>query len=211
MYHTASPRPQTRLSNTLATLLLSLPNPLFLPFLHAFYTTLVGLYSQLPSLRLDKYLYLLRRYIAAAFTYLARQGPQTDLAQGYLALMRGDIGPLSPGRGSEQAKVPDGLRYHVLDVWAEELARVALDNDLTDRDESTEQSAKQGELMMTPISALARDAKSKVVRARARECVRDWEIRRNGSSGAADEAEVVDQEENGGEVEEGDEWNGFED
>lgn len=206
MYHTASPLPQTRLSRTLATLLLSLPTPLFLPFLHAFYATLVALYPQLPSLRLDKYLYLLRRYISAAFTYLTRH---SHLIPGYLALMQGDVGPLSPGRGSQQAKVPDGLRYHVLDVWAEELAQVLPTDDGGDEDD------QQAQLMMSPVRALAHDAKGKVVRARARDCMREWEVLNKGDPAVVGE-EAEDGNERGNEHvenvrDDGDdgEWNGF--
>lgn len=222
MYHTASPLPQTRLSRTLATLLLSLPAHLFLPFLHAFYATLLALYPQLPFLRLDKYLYLLRRYVAAAFTYLARRGwdPRDDLTQGYLALMQGDVGPLSPGRGSQQAKVPDGLRYHVLDVWAEELAQIVLNKDekRSEEERGDDDNDEQGaELMMSAVRALAQDAKGKVVRARARGCVSEWERLKSAGraqvmSAAAAAYAGSDKEDEDEEVEHGDgssEWSGF--
>lgn len=232
MYHTANPLPQTRLSNTLATLLLSLPAPLFLPFLHAFYTTLLTQYPQLPSLRLDKYLYLLRRYVAAAFTYLARRGwnPSDELLHGYLALMQGNIGPLSPGGpGSDQAKVPDGLRYHVLDVWPDELAHITLKDDGKDED------VQGAQLMMSPVRALARDTKGKVLRARARQCVTEWEalskripvgdVEDEAPDMDGDEGETADMDGEEGKTQDVDrdmgetqdmdgddgEWNGFED
>ncbi|MCJ1266161.1 hypothetical protein MMC22_006043 [Lobaria immixta] len=213
MYHTANPLPQTRLSNTLATILLSLPAPLFLPFLHAFYSTLLTLYPQLPSLRLDKYLYLLRRYVAAAFTYLARRGwdPSDELLQGYLALMQGNIGPLSPGGpGSDQAKVPDGLRYHVLDVWPDELARITLKDDCKD------EHVQGAQLMMSPVRALAQDAKGKVLRARARQCLTEWDALSQGVQAGGEEGvdrDEVGDEDEGDEVRDEDDggWNGFED
>lgn len=121
--------------------------------------------------------------------------------------MQGDVGPLSPGRGSAQAKVPDGLRYHVLDVWAEELAQTAL------KDEATDEDAQGAELMMSAVRALARDAKGKVVRARARECVSEWETLKAGGEGmavAAGENGVDrDEEDINADEEDGGEWSGF--
>lgn len=127
--------------------------------------------------------------------------------------MQGDVGPLSPGRGSAQAKVPDGLRYHVLDVWAEELAQIAL------KDEATDEDARGAELMMSAVRTLARDAKGKVVRTRARECVSEWETLKAGGEGReAREGMAVAGSENrvdrngedmNADEEDGGEWSGF--
>ena len=174
MFHTSSPLPQQRLSRTLSSLLLSLPPTLFLPFLTAFYKILTSQYAQLPSLRLDKYLYLLRRYVSASFDYLVRHTYPPTLVRGYLDLVAGDVGPLSCGRG-EQARVPDGIRYHVLDFWVPELKAVLREREPAGRD--------QGELFMEPVRALEKNAKGKVVRRRAREAVKEWEDESKGDAG----------------------------
>lgn len=91
--------------------------------------------------------------------------------RGYLDLVAGDAGPLSCGRG-EQARVPDGVRYHVLDFWVPELKAVLGEREPVDRE--------QGELFMEPVRALEKDAKGKVVRKRAREVLREWEDESDG-------------------------------
>ena len=95
------------------------------------------------------------------------------------------MGPLSNGEG-EQTKVPDGMRYHVLDVWAEELIKGI---------EDTGGGEGEGEAFMEPVRALEREGKGKVLRRRAGEVVWVWE-------GWKGRREQQSEEE---------EWNGFED
>lgn len=128
--------------------------------------------------------------------------------------MQGDVGPLSPGRGSEQEKFPDGLRYHVLDVWAEELALTH-----EGRDEEGKENGAAADRMMSPVRVLTRDAKAKVLRARARECVRQWDALSGAGAKAVpaaviecenddqDAPGVVSKDEDGDG--DGEEWNGF--
>ncbi|KAA6411133.1 MAG: nucleolar NOP52 variant [Lasallia pustulata] len=107
-----SPQPSPRSSSP--------PPPLFLPYLHAFWTTISHSWSTIDSLRLDKYLFLVRRYIHASFLYLLNHGWDSELVPGYVELV--ETIPLSVG--AEASKVPDGLRYHVLDCWVDELEKV---------------------------------------------------------------------------------------
>lgn len=190
MFHTANPLPQTHLSQTLSSLLLPLPPYLFIPFLQAFYTTLTNLYPSLPLLRLDKYLYLIRRYIATAFIYLSQHSWPTELVDAYIALMASDIGPLSRGKGEER-KVPDGMRYHVLDVWVEELRAVVGEKD----------EGGWGERMMGGVRVLVKEGVGKVLRKRAGECVVEWEKSGEGMV-EGDAAEAAEEEEE-------EEWDGF--
>lgn len=130
--------------------------------------------------------------------------------------MQGDVGPLSPGRGSEQEKFPDGLRYHVLDVWAEELA---LTHEGRDADGKEDDRGAAADLMMSPVRVLARDAKAKVLRSRAQECVRQWDVL-SGAGAKAVPAAVIEPEnddqdalgvvsKDGDEKGDDEEWNGF--
>ena len=69
--------------------------------------------------------------------------------------------PLSP----RERKVPDGLRYHVLDIWVEELekARSSANGELHDELKSIEQK------FMEPVEKLAKDGLTKPVRMRAKD------------------------------------------
>ena len=64
------------------------------------------------------------------------------------------IGPLSAGDG----KVPDGVRYHVLDVWVDGL----METDGWERQD-----------VMEPVERLRREGRTKVVRERARTVLQD--------------------------------------
>ncbi len=81
---------------------------------------------------------------------------------GYLDLLEGvyngksedGIGALSAGDG----KVPDGVRYHVLDVWVDGLV---------------ERERWEGVGIMRPVEGLKTEGRTKVVRERAREVLGD--------------------------------------
>lgn len=85
---------------------------------------------------------------------------------GYLDLIEGvwkgenedGIGALSTGDG----KVPDGIRYHVLDVWVDGLV---------------ETEGWEGVGVMRPVERLGVEGKTKVVRERAREVLGDERLR----------------------------------
>lgn len=191
MFHTDRPIPQQRLSKSLASLLLPLPTTLFLPFLHAFWKTINQYWSQIPSLRLDKYLYLLRQFIAYSFRYLQQHAWDGELVARYLDLLEGvyegqsenGIGALSAG----DVKVPDGVKYHVLDVWVDGLVE-------------TEGWEEAG--LMRPVEKLRIEGRTKIVRERAREVLRDERFQ------GTDEAAGVDRE--GREEDEEGEFEGFE-
>lgn len=87
-------------------------------------------------------------------------------------------GPLSVG----DEKVPDGLRYHVLDVWVEELVKV-------------EGWEGVKEVLMRPVMQLADEGRTKVVRARAKEVLGDRRLlgedggkKTDGSEGHGEES-----------------------
>lgn len=104
--------------------------------------------------------------------------------------MQGPVGPLSRGVGDE-AKVPDGLRYHVLDVWVEELVPVL---------EETEENGA-GEVLMDAIKRLGREGRGKALRKRAKEALGEWEKWK-------DNEETAETKIDGSEPSD-DEWTGF--
>lgn len=97
------------------------------------------------------------------------------------------LAPLSPSDG----KVPDGVRYHVCDVWADELFAVLGDGGVGDGVEET---------LISPVRRLEREGRTKVVRGRAREVLEDERVR--GWTGTKNENGVR----NEGTEEE---WDGF--
>ncbi|KAI4117178.1 MAG: hypothetical protein LQ345_002529 [Seirophora villosa] len=142
LWHTPPPLPSQNLCASLSTLLLPLPPRLFAPFLRAFWTTMTTNYTSIPSLRLDKYLLLMRHYIRSAFQYLRSQRWERGLVAAWTEVM--EDGPLSARDG----KVPDGVRYHVLDVWVEEMVGVF---------GGEKGEGEVVELLMRPVGRAAKD------------------------------------------------------
>jgi len=201
VFHTDRPLPQQRLCRSLTSLLQTLPEDTFLGFVRAFWITMAGQWSAIPGLRLDKYLLLCRCYVQGAFQCLATKGWEEGLVEGYLRVV--EEVPLSTGMeavdGSMGAKVPDGLRYHVLDVWVDGL-------------EGQEEGMPEGmlERVLGPVQRLAREGKTKVLRQRAKEALRDerlqqWTVEASAAGGGAEVIQdKCDQNETGDE-----EWGGF--
>lgn len=74
------------------------------------------------------------------------------MLEGYLHLL--EELPLSPGLG----KVPDGIRYHVCDVWVDGLIQT---------------EAWEGTGVMRPVEKLSKEGRTKVVRGRAKAVLED--------------------------------------
>ena len=169
MWHSDRTQTQQRLAFSLSRLLLPLPASLFLPFLDAFWSTICTQYHLIDSLRIDKFLLLIRYYVNAAFTYLSCHDWDSILLKGYLKIVRG---MLLEGQG----KVPDGLRYHVLDVWIDELVRI-----------SNDKAEIPVEEVMEPVAKVKKIGRTKVLRERAREVEEDERLLRLGFRGMRSE------------------------
>lgn len=96
---------------------------------------------------------------------------------------------------------PDGLRYHILDLWVDELEKVIpFENEGEEEEEDAPRKVRSGvpmELLLRPLERLHAESPYKPVRVRAAEALEDerlvgWGVR----------------EPKGGSEEE-DEWNGF--
>ncbi|KAF1956414.1 nucleolar protein-like protein NOP52 variant [Byssothecium circinans] len=174
---------QNALSTSLATLPSTLRPTLVLPFLRAFYLTLAREWSAIDALRMDKFLFLIRQYIHASFAYLARANWDEQTVRQWNEVV--EEVPLNP----EDMKVPNGLRYHVLDVWVDELEKVERG------------WGGRGEVLgwvMQPVERLGREGRLKAVRVAAKECLEDERLRAwRGEGGKGEEEE--------------EEWGGIED
>ncbi|KAI4170474.1 MAG: hypothetical protein LQ343_004977 [Gyalolechia ehrenbergii] len=207
LWHTPPPHASQRLCTSLSSLLAPLAPILFTRFISAFWNTIIVNYTSIPALRLDKYLLLIRYYIRDSFTYLKSCDWYVGLVNAFVHIMKGDwkevkgdLGPLSSGNG----RVPDGIRYHVLDVWVDELERVAGDDGV---------GVVVAEWLMEPVRRLEDEGRTKVVRGRAKEVLEDERVKgwleAEELSESGDEAgeEMSEGEGKGGD----EEWNGFED
>ncbi|MCJ1388655.1 hypothetical protein MMC18_001504 [Xylographa bjoerkii] len=195
MWHSDRPIPQQRLALALSHLLLPLPTSLFIPFLTAFWTTISREWTSIDALRMDKFMRLVRYYVNAAFTYLSNHSWDAKWLQAYLDLV--EALPLSAGN----LKVGDGLRYHLLDVWVDELAQV----------DGGREGRCPVEEIMRPVSRLRKDGKTKKIRERAGECLADDRLKDWKSSITQDDVayeEGDDKDESEGEE---DEWGGLDD
>ncbi|THX04269.1 hypothetical protein D6D17_05728 [Aureobasidium pullulans] len=117
MWSCDKPSPQRRLAldlSALVSLLSTRAN--FLGFMRAFWETIAREYTAIDSLRMDKFLFLIRSFVNAGFAYVAKDSwKDGKTRKDYLDLIR-EI-PLNP----REPKVPNGLKYHVVDVYVDEL------------------------------------------------------------------------------------------
>ncbi|KAL8929903.1 MAG: hypothetical protein Q9208_001047 [Pyrenodesmia sp. 3 TL-2023] len=140
----------------------------------------------------------MRHYVRASFQYLKLMKWDREMIQEWRDAMVGEsegrkgdeLGPLNPGN----MKVPDGVRYHVLDVWVDELVGFV--------GEDEEMGKEIGVLLMEPVARLEREGRGKIVKQRAREVLEDKRVR-----GWVDGGKDKDVENNSGE----EEWGGFDD
>lgn len=102
--------------------------------------------------------------------------------------------PLNPG----DKKVPNGMRYHVLDVYVDELERVGGDK----------WEVKTLEKLMEPVVRLQKESKDKAIRKAATETLDDARLK-EWRGEVVEDAEMKDGSE--GEEDEDAEWGGIED
>ncbi|KAF2869707.1 hypothetical protein BDV95DRAFT_84477 [Massariosphaeria phaeospora] len=184
------PLNQQRLARDLASLPSTLQPGVVLPFLSAFWRTIAREWGQIDALRMDKYLFLIRQYVNASWRYLSRDSWGNRAAVQEYAQILAEC-PLS----AADVKVPNGLRYHVLDVFVDELEKVQEKWD-------GEGNKAVLETLVEPIEKLVTESKVKAVRGAAQECLADDRLRRWRGQEADTNGGIEDHEE---------EWGGIED
>ena len=112
-------------------------------FAEAFWQTVCREWAGLDSHRINKILLLVRLVVRRV------------LAEGRMEVICAYA--LSP----RERKVPDGLRYHVLDLWVEEVERSVAETGGRDEEVLTR--------LMRPVWTMAQEGSSKGVRVRAKE------------------------------------------
>ncbi|KAH9218487.1 nucleolar protein,Nop52-domain-containing protein [Leptodontidium sp. 2 PMI_412] len=185
MWMSDRPRTQQALANSLADLVAVLPLASVIPFLRAFWQTMQREWTNIDVLRMEKFLLLARRYLGATFKVLKEGGWEEELVRSHVELLQ--EGPCNV----EDVRVPNGMRFHVIDIYVDELERVGLLQE-EGRDEILER-------VLVPLRALQKGSPTKPVRVKAKEALEDERLPGNEKV----EGEEASKEDDG--------WGGFED
>ncbi|KAI4728554.1 hypothetical protein E4T49_03657 [Aureobasidium sp. EXF-10728] len=194
MWSCDKPAPQRRLAldlSALVSLLSTRAN--FIGFMRAFWTTIAREYTGIDSLRMDKFLFLIRSYVNAGFSYCAKNNWRDgETRKEYLELLR-EI-PLNP----RDPKVPNGLKYHVVDVYVDELEKVG-------------DGEAPYEEVLAPLVELGQKGVLKSVRKKVEEALDDGRVKEWLGIEEDDEELSEAEEEVGDEEDEDEEFGGFDD
>ncbi|KTW26323.1 hypothetical protein T552_02809 [Pneumocystis carinii B80] len=112
------PLAQQKLANDIGDLILKCPSDSSLLFLKAFWETICREWNSIDSLRLDKFYLLIRKNIEGGFRLCMSSNWSEEIVNKYVLLLQ-DI-PLNP----TNPKIPNSIRYHILDVYLDELDKV---------------------------------------------------------------------------------------
>lgn len=135
--------------------------------------------------RMDKFLYLVRQYLNASFSFFAKSGwKDTKRLDEYMNVL--STTPLNP----TEKRIPNGIRFHVIDIYIDELEKV---------DEETD-AEMPVETLLEPLRAVVRESPTKIVRNKVKEALEDDRVK----------TWLGEEVEEDGEKEEGiDEWGGI--
>lgn len=194
------PRNQQQLARDLADLLHVLKPDTFVTFATGFWQTIAREWGSIDALRMDKYLYLVRCYVQEGFQYVRRKGWNGELLEEYLEVLEGVAFDV------KDARIPNGLRYHVIDLYLDELDKADVDNEAP------------VEKVLEPMRKLGKDSLNKTVRKRVTEALdderlSDWTGRREveeESEGDEEDGEAMDGV-NGNAANGDDDFGGFDD
>ncbi|KAK6344512.1 hypothetical protein TWF696_008146 [Orbilia brochopaga] len=179
MWLSDRPRTQQRLADELASLVDVVKPQNVFTFLETFWMTMTREWTSIDSLRMDKFMLLVRRYVAASLRYLRSNGwSDEDLWRNNEIL---ETLPLHP----TNAKMPDGLRYHLIDIYLDELFKAAKveeeeEEEEEDDDEEKEQAEEQyditpeqTETLLHPFRKLHQETLSKSIKKSVGELLED--------------------------------------
>jgi ribosomal RNA-processing protein 1 len=120
-------------------------------------------WTNIDVLRMEKFLLLVRRYVGASFEVLKKRGWKMEEVEEMSAVW-GEV-PLNVGDN----RVPNGIRFHVLDVWVDEAERVGV----LEQEEGEERNGEVLEMLLDPMRKLAKESPTKAVRKKAKEVLSD--------------------------------------
>ncbi|CAL3964149.1 hypothetical protein PZA11_001578 [Diplocarpon coronariae] len=174
MWMSDRPRTQQALADSLAELVAVLPSAAVIPFLRAFWQTMQREWTNVDVLRMEKFLLLTRRYLGATFKAIRDQAWGEEAVARHLALLA------EVPCNVTEIRVPNGMRFHVIDIYVDELERVGLLGE-----EGRKATVNR---MLEPLRALAKGSPTKPVRIKAREALEDERLPGNAKEeGEGDE------------------------
>lgn len=150
---------------------------------------------------MDKYFYLVRQYLHASMRYLARAGWKDISMVDDLTTVMADT-PLN----ARDTKVPNGLRYHILDIYLDELEKV----------DDEHEADIPAEKLLAPLMVLQKECPTRTIREQAKEVLQDQRVRKwLGLEDAKEEARTGQRAQEAAEQAQDDDdkgnWGGFED
>lgn len=197
MWMSDKPLNQQRLARDLAGLVDELRGQQnVLGWFRAFWKTMAREWGGIDALRMDKFLYLVRCYVGKGFEHVrgSSSWSDQDLLDEYLAVL--EEVPLNVSDG----KIPNGIRFHVIDIYIDELDKVDVDG-----------NAPLDELL-GPLQTLKEKSLTKAVRERAKEALGDNRLQDWKNRNVEQESENTSGgEEMDGGTDEDHEFGGFED
>ena len=170
MWLTPNPKPQQQLAQDFASLVTdTLSDKNVLPFVDAFWETLGKEWAGIDSHRMDKYMRLARFMLRASLRYLSSKEFDSRLLTRHNEIL--ERTPLNP----VNEKIPNGLRYHVLDIYVDEIEHVQ---------DGQEDSLDVSEIsaLLTPVEELKSRTHDPTVRKRAKESLSDERLTELGLS-----------------------------
>lgn len=145
-----------------------------LAFVTAFWETMSTMWQEIDALRMDKFLYLVRCYVNKGFELCARKDWADDsFVERYLGVL--ETVPLEP----RDHRIPNGIRFHVIDVYVDELEKV-----------DTQRTVDLGKVL-EPLRKLKENTLTKAIRERCAEAlgnerVLDWKGEQKQENGIGD-------------------------
>ncbi|KAF9362383.1 hypothetical protein BGX34_006296 [Mortierella sp. NVP85] len=108
---------QQQLSETLSSLVVKVPREGVMDFISTFWETMCAEWNGIDRLRLDKYYYLLRRFMSYSFRMLKENDWDLETIDEFANVMIN--GPLN----ASSTQIPDGIRFHLIEIYLEELEK----------------------------------------------------------------------------------------
>lgn len=170
-----------------------------MPYLTAFWETMAREWTLIDVLRMEKFLLLCRRVVGVSLEMLKEGGKGKKAAKAgwQEGRMKEILGVYeSVPLNVDDHRLPNGLRYHVIEVWVDEIERVGV------LELEEEETARVLEILLEPVRKLRKDSPTKTVREKAKEALADERLPGNEMV----EGEQKDEEQGDGEV-----WGGFDD
>lgn len=209
MWFSDRPRPQQRLAKDLASLFEIIPKQNWEAFNESWWVVICREWSSIDHWRLDKFLMLVRFNLNAIFRRLQKEEWDQEMVEEVLNTLKKV--PLSGDK-----KIPNGIPFHLVDIYVDELEKVIF-ADVDEEDEDSEDEKKQI-VGKTPIyelisvfEELSKEALYKALREKIRdELLKDERLQKWGIIEKHEKDEDKESNDNGNDEDDSeDDWNGF--